>query len=425
MKHKKLTMFAAAACVVIAGLAIGLTACGTPEPEPEAEEPPKPVINPLTGITVDQGFDENALTRRPVAIVVENSPSARPQWGMDDENYSPDIILEGEVEGGITRTLWFYADQKKLPEQIGPMRSARPPYIRFSELFDAIFIHWGQSHSKGDYIGAKEVFKTDVVDHINQMSFENKCGLYDRDFSRPVSSEHTGIIYGDKVDDAIEEYGCRKKPRKDGYTELKFNETAQPMGDTPANEIRVDYSTRSDWETTVWSYDPEDKLYHTDNFQNDLVRDNLLILWDETEYITKSDYQGAGGSVTYCDYKLGGGKGTLISQGTAKEIEWQIKDRKLYLIDVAATKAAQEQAEAEAAEEPEKKADDEEAAEPAAPIVVEACLNPGKTWIGWVSSNNGGKVEVLGSADEASDEDTDDSGEEPSAPEEIPEADEE
>ena len=90
--------------------------------------------NPLTGLKMA----ESAIGKRPAAFMVENTPPARPQWGMDDPQYSPDIILEGEVEGGITRTMWLFADYNALPKIIGPMRSARPPYVRFSELFDAI-----------------------------------------------------------------------------------------------------------------------------------------------------------------------------------------------------------------------------------------------------------------------------------------------
>ena len=134
-------------CITMIGTML-LSACSG---EQDPEEPPAPPANSLTGETADQGYDEAAAERRIAAIVVENAPDARPQWGMDDENYSPDIILQGEVEGGITRTLWFYADYEKLPEIIGPTRSARPPFILFSELFDGIFIHWGKSHSKGDY----------------------------------------------------------------------------------------------------------------------------------------------------------------------------------------------------------------------------------------------------------------------------------
>jgi hypothetical protein len=69
------------------------------------------VKNPLTN---EDNFNESALNQRPVAIVVENASDARPQWGMDDDTSAPDIILEGEVEGGETRMLWFYADYNSL-----------------------------------------------------------------------------------------------------------------------------------------------------------------------------------------------------------------------------------------------------------------------------------------------------------------------
>lgn len=395
MKNSKFAVILVLVAALICGSgAFLLSSCSSgdgdsakAEPEPE----PIPVTNPLTGANAEQGFDENAINQRIVAFVVENAPDARPQWGMDDENYPPDIILEGEVEGGITRTLWLYADYNKLPEQIGPMRSARPPFIKFSELFDSIFIHWGMSHSKGDYVGASSVFKNDNVDHINQMSFSNECGLFDRDHSRNVSTEHTGIVYGDKVPAAIEEYGCRTEPKE--YTELGFNETTQDMSDIVADEVKVTFSDRTAWETKTWTYDEEDGQYHTDAFRNDLKRDNLLVLYDDTEYITKENYEGPGssGSVTYCNYDLDGGKGKLFSNGTVKNIEWKANMKKLSLIDADATEAAREAAEAKAIEEGKTQ---EEIDTILKTTVVYANLNPGRTWIGWISDNNGGDLEI-------------------------------
>jgi hypothetical protein len=110
----------------------------------------------------------------------------------------------------------MYADYEKLPKQIGPMRSARPPFIRFSELFDAIFIHWGLSHSKGNYVGASTVFKKDKVDHIDNYGQD----LYDRDTTRAVNVEHRGLVIGDKVPAAIEEEGIRTTPEE--YSKLSF-----------------------------------------------------------------------------------------------------------------------------------------------------------------------------------------------------------
>lgn len=117
-----------------------------------------PVIikNPLTG---EVDYNDSAVGKRPVAVVVENSPQARPQYNMD----SPDIIVEGEVEGGITRMIWLYADMTDLPEQVGPTRSARPSFVQFSQFFDCIYIHFGQSHSKGDYEGADDYIKIIIL----------------------------------------------------------------------------------------------------------------------------------------------------------------------------------------------------------------------------------------------------------------------
>lgn len=397
-------------CITMLGTSL-LPACGKPA---DPEEPPEPAHNALTGATAEEGYDEAAGERRIAAFVVENAPDARPQWGMDDPEYSPDIILQGEVEGGITRTLWMYADYEKLPEIIGPTRSARPPFIYFSMLFDGIFIHWGKSHSKGDYVGASTIFKKYNLDHLDQMTLNDTEGMYGRDTSRAVNVEHRGIIFGEKVPATIKNDGIRIKPKE--YSTLYFNKIEEPASETPATDIGVKFSERAN-EDMSWTYNEEDGLYHCSHFENDLTRENLLILYDDTEYITKEGYEGPGsaGSVTYCDYKLAGGDAKYFSKGTVKDIKWQVVDGKLELIDptidAETAQAANDEAHAaalEAAKESEDEtwpaynkytivtpeSDDEEQSEEdaLANSYVLLNLNKGKTWIGWISRNNGGKV---------------------------------
>ena len=110
-------------------------------------------LNPLTGLK-ESDFD--AVGKRPIAVVVENSPAARPQWGIS----TPDILTEGLAEGGITRMLLFYADIKQIPK-IGPLRSARHDFVEFAECFDAIFVHAGWSTY------AKAKIESDKVDNVN------------------------------------------------------------------------------------------------------------------------------------------------------------------------------------------------------------------------------------------------------------------
>lgn len=324
-----------------------------PAPSTTVATTEAPVVynNPLTN---EAGFSQSAIDKRPVAIVVENAAAARPQWGMDDEKSAPDIILEGEVEGGETRMLWMFADYNAVPEQVGPVRSARPPFIRFSQLFDSIFIHWGQSASKGNYVGADKVFQSEDVDHINQMAFSDKVGLYGRDKSRKVSSEHTGVLYGANLPAAIEQENFRTDIEKNNFSNFSFNDKNTAVGTTDCNTLSVTFSSRS--QKKSWTYNAEDKLYHTDDYKNNVTRTNLLVLYDNTEYVVKDNYKN-GKSETYCDYKLAGGSGKLASMGTVTDITWSVENGILVIKDSQGK---------------------------------EVNLNTGKTWIGWASANNGG-----------------------------------
>src|SRR6185312_8758095 len=59
----------------------------------------------------------------PLAVMVENSPDARPQVGLD----KADIVYEALAEGGISRFLALYLTQDA--EAIGPVRSTRHYFV--------------------------------------------------------------------------------------------------------------------------------------------------------------------------------------------------------------------------------------------------------------------------------------------------------
>lgn len=306
--------------------------------------------NPITGLAIA----DSALGKRPAAVMVENSESARPQWGMDDKNYSPDIIIEAEVESGITRTMWIFADYAALPELVGPVRSARPPFIKFSELFDAFYIHWGQSETLASYVGADDVLVEDKIDNINQLEYKSKTEFFKRNNERDVALEHTGVIMGKNLPQVIKDYGYRTDVNKDKFTTFTFYDDDTRVSDTDCNEIIIDVSSRS-W-TKQWTYSQEDGLYHTEDFKNDLTRKNIIVMYDETEYITKPR-----ASFSYCDYALDGGDGKYATQGSAIDIKWSVENGKLVFRDTAGQ-------------------------------IIK--LNHGKTYIAWISANNGGNVEI-------------------------------
>ena len=265
--------------------------------------------NPLTG---EKNYNSAAKGKRPVAVVVENTEFARPQWGIE----TPDIIVEGEVEGGISRMLWLYADYTSVPEKVGPIRSARPSYVKFASLFDAMFIHWGGSHNKEGYVGGYATIKKLKVDDFDGM---NGGMLFGRDQTRSTSQEHRAIIYGNNLPAAIENKGYRTDVSKN-KTKFNFNKKKKKQGKEVANTVGVTFSSRTN--TRTFKYNTEDKKYHTDDWNTDVKFENLIVLRDSSTYISTS-------KTTYLNYDYKGGEGYLISKGTYTKIKWSAKGGKL------------------------------------------------------------------------------------------------
>lgn len=89
---------------------------------------------PLTGLSTD-GVDATAA---PVLIVkIDNTASSRPQSGLA----GADVVFDVLVEGGVSRFLAVY--QSNIPDEIGPVRSAREVDPKLIEPFGALFAYSG------------------------------------------------------------------------------------------------------------------------------------------------------------------------------------------------------------------------------------------------------------------------------------------
>jgi len=104
----------------------------TPKPKP------KPIVyySPLTGEKV---ADEAATKQAVTAIMIENSPDARPQSGLKQAG----VVYEAIAEGGITRFLTLHQQDK--PQIIGPVRSLRMYYVDWLAAYNASVAHVGGS----------------------------------------------------------------------------------------------------------------------------------------------------------------------------------------------------------------------------------------------------------------------------------------
>lgn len=156
--HKKLAVISSVALVLVigGGAAAALKLRQKPAPKPVAKTkpaakpqpapapPPPLIVSPLTGSPVSE-----ADSKRPVtAIMIENSPDARPQSGLLDAG----VVFEAIAEGGITRFLTLFQEGK--PGYIGPVRSVRPYYVDWLIPFDAPVAHVGGSKDALDMLKA-------------------------------------------------------------------------------------------------------------------------------------------------------------------------------------------------------------------------------------------------------------------------------
>jgi hypothetical protein len=142
-RHRTTCILVASALILVAAGCVVFIILSQNSKEPEASaktvvNKPKPIkyYSPLTGVEVT---DEAATKQAATAIMIENSPDARPQSGLKNSG----VVFEAIAEGGITRFLVLYQQEK--PSLIGPVRSLRIYYIDWLAPFDASVAHVGGS----------------------------------------------------------------------------------------------------------------------------------------------------------------------------------------------------------------------------------------------------------------------------------------
>lgn len=90
----------------------------------------------LTGREVSSAA---TITSAATCIMIENSPSARPQSGLNEAG----VIYEAIAEGGITRFLAIFQEAK--PNYIGPVRSVRLTFAELAKPYHCSIAHVGGS----------------------------------------------------------------------------------------------------------------------------------------------------------------------------------------------------------------------------------------------------------------------------------------
>jgi hypothetical protein len=132
------------------------------EPEPEPEPPPPPTY-PLTGLVAPD--DELSTHLRTISVKIENTPEAKPQLGIT----RADVVYETVTEGGITRFNCLF--QSDLPDEVGPVRSARDSDMSIVPEYNALFFFSGTNSLVWARLGTTS---------INEMNHSSAPALYHR-----------------------------------------------------------------------------------------------------------------------------------------------------------------------------------------------------------------------------------------------------
>ncbi len=145
---------------------------------------PRTEESPINGRLFTKEEMEELKERRPVAVMINNNPDARPTSNLSQA----DLMFETLVEGGATRILAIYWSRE--PNKVGTIRSARQYYLEWLSPFDPLFIYDGFASSDDP--------KTDAGGNISRYSIKsvNTVGAWrvnDRlaphnEYSSPISA---------------------------------------------------------------------------------------------------------------------------------------------------------------------------------------------------------------------------------------------
>ena len=285
--------------------------------DPDLPPEPSRPVNPLTGLNMD----ESEISRRPVAVMLNNLKKAQPQLGISQA----DIIYEIPVEGGITRMLAVYQSLKNVGN-LGSIRSIRPYFIEIAMGHDALLVHAGGSTEAYRNISS---WKVDNMDGVRGGSDAN---IFWRDSSRrkTMGYEHSMLTSGENVLQYLER-GRYRVQHNETYTYPQtFRVNAVPSGGSDAVRVSVEFSN---YKTGLFNYDAQKKKYMVSQYGS-AYKDgnngeqvgvtNLLIL--ETN-IKVLDSEGRLQVRT-----TGSGKGTFYCGGKSVPVQWNRESRSVPFI---------------------------------------------------------------------------------------------
>ena len=272
---------------------------------------PKPAEKVYSLLTGQQLADESMQTDEVTAVIIENSPDARPQSGLKKAG----VVYEATAEGGITRFMALYQHDK--PELIGPVRSLRIYYLDWAAPYQASIAHVGGSNNA---LEAVRSGYRDIDQYYNAGTYWRASDRY---------APHNVYTSGTNIN----ELNAAK-----GYTASSFKsftrEDGKAVDEPTATTISIDFSSAP--YGTSYTYDKESNTYlrslagqpHQDREEGQLAPSVLIALRVGSQL--RSGPDGYEDLVT-----SGSGQAYVFQNGAITEATWRKdgRDEPLQLIN--------------------------------------------------------------------------------------------
>ncbi|WUO26713.1 DUF3048 domain-containing protein [Streptomyces sp. NBC_00287] len=284
---------ATTAVLLATAMTISLAAgCSTPDDKrddgraPERERTQSPEQTPTATDSV-------------LAVKIDNVRKAKPQTGLD----SADIVYVEQVEGGLSRLMAVYAT--KLPDVIGPVRSARESDLELLRQFDEPTLAFSGAQRK----------LLPLIDQapINPQPPGETSDAYFRGTDKP--SPHNLYLRPDRLIPAA--------PGADALT-TGFRYGTAPAGGTADTSETVQYPAASF--TFSWSESRDRWLVSQDGaptVQTDGKRVAPATVVVQYVNIRKSEYHDSLGNYTPYTQTVGSGKAKVLRDGRAYDVDWK------------------------------------------------------------------------------------------------------
>lgn len=299
-KKERIIFFSALGVILLSGLGL-LWWLNAYNPDLNTQGPAKTVAkkfySPLNGLEV---ADEAATKRVVTAVMIENSPDARPQSGLAEA----DLVFEAVAEGGITRFIALY--QPSRPALVGPVRSLRPYYADWAAAFNPSVAHVGGSPEALNMIRSGN-YGNDIDQFFN-------AGSYWRASDR--AAPHNVYTNFDRLDELNNSKNFKESvftfsPRNDG----------KPVAQPDAKSIDVQVS--SGIFSVSYGYDPAKNAYnrnqggvaHTDREKGQIAPKVVVVL--KTDVSLGSDGSHMNIATT------GSAEAYVFQNGTVTEGTWE------------------------------------------------------------------------------------------------------